>query len=83
MRTVPVYPLEVGAAVSFGLYLATMALVLAMHNPAFTELGTGGHERMDRRAESVRASIVRKKAYVARLRAEGRLPSEEGPPSRF
>lgn len=33
---------EVGAAVFLGLYLATMALVLAMHNRGFTELGTGG-----------------------------------------
>jgi hypothetical protein len=33
---------EVGAAVFFALYLASMALVLAMHNRAFTELGTGG-----------------------------------------
>jgi hypothetical protein len=38
----PVYRVEVGAAVFFGLYLATMALVLAMHNRGFTELGTGG-----------------------------------------
>jgi len=42
LRAVPVYRVEVGAAVFFGLYLAAMALVLAMHNRAFTELGTGG-----------------------------------------
>lgn len=30
------------AAVFLGLYLATMALVLAMHNRGFTEIGTGG-----------------------------------------
>jgi hypothetical protein len=38
----PVYRVEVGAVVFFGLYLAAMALVLAMHNRAFTEMGTGG-----------------------------------------
>jgi len=32
---------------------------------------------MDRLAESVRASIARKRAFVARLRAEGILPPEE------
>jgi hypothetical protein len=42
LRAMPVYRAEVGAAVFFGLYLATMAFVLAMHNRGFTELGTGG-----------------------------------------
>jgi hypothetical protein len=40
-------------------------------------------ERIDYLAEKVRASLIRKKAYVDRLRAEGRLPPDEGPPSRF
>jgi hypothetical protein len=43
----PVYRVEVGAAVFFGLYLTTMALVLAMHNRGFTELGTGGFRAQD------------------------------------
>ena len=47
LRAVPVYRVEVGAAVFFGLYLAAMALVLAMHNRAFTELGTGGVRAQD------------------------------------
>jgi hypothetical protein len=42
MRAVPVYRVEVGSAVFLGLYLATMALFLAMHNRGFTEIGTGG-----------------------------------------
>jgi hypothetical protein len=42
MRAVPVYRVEVGTAVFLGLYLATMALFLAMHNRGFTEIGTGG-----------------------------------------
>ncbi len=47
LRAVPVYRVEVGAAVFFGLYLGAMALVLAMHNRAFTELGTGGVRARD------------------------------------
>ena len=47
LRAEPVYRVEVGAAIFFGLYLATMALVLAMHNRGFTELGTGGVRARD------------------------------------
>jgi hypothetical protein len=42
LRATPVYRVEVGAAVFLGFYLATMALVLAMHNRGFTEIGSGG-----------------------------------------
>lgn len=42
LGAVPVYRVEVGVAVFFGLYLATMALVLAMHNRGFTEIGGSG-----------------------------------------
>ena len=37
-----IYRVEVGAAVFFGLYLATMAFVLALQNRGFTEIGAGG-----------------------------------------
>ncbi len=37
-----VYRVEVGAAVFTGLYLGATALFLAMHNRAYTELGTSG-----------------------------------------
>lgn len=47
LKAVAVYRVEVGAAVFFGLYLATMALVLAMHNRAFTEIGSGGVRAQD------------------------------------
>jgi len=47
LQAVAVYRVEVGAAVFFALYLATMALVLAMHNRAFSELGTGGIRAQD------------------------------------
>jgi hypothetical protein len=42
LRAMPVYRVEVGAAVFSGLYLATMAFALALHNRAFTEIGTSG-----------------------------------------
>jgi hypothetical protein len=42
LGAMPVYRVEVAAAVFFGFYLATMALVLAMHNRGFTEIGSGG-----------------------------------------
>jgi len=47
LRATPVYRLEVGVAVFFGLYLATLALVLAMHNRGFTELGSSGIRAQD------------------------------------
>jgi len=37
-----VYRMEVGGAVFLGLYVATMALILALHNRGFTEFGSGG-----------------------------------------
>ncbi len=47
LRAVAVYRAEVGAAVFLALYLASIALVLAMHNRGFTELGTGGVRASD------------------------------------
>ena len=47
LRAVAVYRMEVGAAVFLGLYLASIALVLAMHNRGFTEMGTGGVRARD------------------------------------
>jgi hypothetical protein len=42
LRAVAVYRLEVGGAVFLGLYVAAMALTLALHNRGFTEFGSGG-----------------------------------------
>lgn len=42
LRAPAVYRVEVGAAVFFGLYLATMAFALALQNRGFTEIGSGG-----------------------------------------
>jgi hypothetical protein len=47
LRAMPVYRVEVGAAVFSGLYLAMMALALALHNRAFTEVGTSGFRAQD------------------------------------
>jgi len=47
LRAVPVYRLEVGAAIFGGIYLSSMALVLAFNNRAFTEIGTGGVKAQD------------------------------------
>lgn len=52
LRAAVVYRVEVGAAVFFGFYLATMALVLAMHNRGFTEIGSGGIRAQDLAAAS-------------------------------
>ena len=42
LRASPVYRLEVGGVFFVGLYLTSMAFVLALHNRGFTEFGTGG-----------------------------------------
>lgn len=42
LRAAAVYRLEVAGAIFVGLYVVTMALVLALQNRAFTEFGTGG-----------------------------------------
>jgi hypothetical protein len=42
-----VFRIEVGAAVFSGLYLASMAFVLALHNRGFTEIGAGGIRAQD------------------------------------
>jgi hypothetical protein len=47
-----VYRLEVGAAVFVGLYLATMAFVLALRNRGFTEIGGGSVRAQDLSAVS-------------------------------
>jgi hypothetical protein len=47
LDAIPVYRVEVGAAVFLGLYLATMAFALALHNRAFTEVGTNGFKALD------------------------------------
>jgi hypothetical protein len=47
LRASAVYRMEVGGAVFLGLYVATMALVLALHNRGFTEFGSGGFRARD------------------------------------
>jgi hypothetical protein len=52
LRAVPVYRVEVGSAVFFGLYIATMAFALALHNRGFTEIGSSGFKAQDPAAVS-------------------------------
>jgi hypothetical protein len=47
LRALAVYRVEVGGAVFLGLYVATMALSLALHNRGFTEFGSGGIRARD------------------------------------
>lgn len=47
LKAASVYRLEVGAAVLVAGYLASLALVLAFNNRAFTEIGTGGVKAQD------------------------------------
>lgn len=42
LQATALYRLEVGGATFAGLYVIAMALVLALQNRAFTEIGTGG-----------------------------------------
>jgi hypothetical protein len=42
LQAAVIYRVEVGAAVFFGLYVATMAFALALQNRGFTEIGSGG-----------------------------------------
>jgi hypothetical protein len=57
LRAVAVYRVEVGAAVFFGLYVATMALALALQNRGFTEIGTNGIRARDLAAVSEDAVV--------------------------
>lgn len=47
LRAAAVYRLEFGAAVFAAIHLIAMALVLALNNRAFSEIGTGGIRAQD------------------------------------
>jgi len=47
LRAPALYRLEVGGAIFVGLYVVAMAVVLALQNRAFTEIGTGGVKAHD------------------------------------
>jgi hypothetical protein len=55
LRAAAVYRVEVGGAVFLGLYIATMALSLALHNRGFTEFGSGAIRARDLAAVSADA----------------------------
>ena len=73
LRAAPVYRLEVGGALFTGLYLASMAFVLALRNRGFSEIGTGGvrvHDlgRVPELAVADRRAIDDLEAVIAELR---------------
>jgi hypothetical protein len=58
LRATAVYRVEVGAAVFFALYVATMAFALALRNRGFTEIGGGGFKAKDLAADSDEANFA-------------------------
>ena len=71
--------MEVGGALFAGLYLVTMAIVLALHNRAFSEIGTDGVRARDlgRLPEAI-AADRRMFDAVAALVAELREGADDG-----
>lgn len=59
LQAVVIYRVEVGMAVFFGLYLATIALALAVQNRGFTEIGSGGIRARGLTAASEEAAVER------------------------
>lgn len=47
LNAAAIYRVEVGAATFLGLYLVAMALVLALHNRGFSEIGVHGLKAQD------------------------------------
>jgi hypothetical protein len=68
LRASAIYRLEVGAVVFAALYLASTALVLALNNRAFTELGTGGISARDIGREEESATLRGLEANTELLR---------------
>jgi hypothetical protein len=65
LRAAAVYRLEVGGAIFVGLYIATMALVLALQNRGITEVGGIGL-RAEELVES-RKAVVAQEAALAEI----------------
>jgi hypothetical protein len=59
LQAVVIYRVEVGVAVFFGLYLATMAFALALQNRGFTEIGSAGIRARGLTAASEEAAAER------------------------
>jgi hypothetical protein len=55
LKAQAVYRVEVGGAVFLGLYIAMIALSLALHNRGFTEFGAGAFRARDLAAVSAEA----------------------------
>lgn len=79
LQAAPVYRMEVGGALFAGLYLVAMAIVLAVHNRGFSEIGTDGVRAHDlgRLPEAV-AADRRMFDAMAALVAELRKDAHDG-----
>lgn len=79
LRAAPVYRMEVGGALFSGLYLASMAFVLALRNHAFSEIGTSGVRAHDLgRLSELAVADRRAIDDLAALFAELRKGAEDG-----
>lgn len=67
LEAAPVYRLEVGVAVFAAGYVASLALVLALNNRAFAELGTGGLKAQDIGGADQRTAIVEQGEWLMDL----------------
>jgi hypothetical protein len=76
LQAAAVYRLEVGGAVFVGAYLASMALVLALNNRAFSEIGMSGvkahviSERQERAIQRQEEEVKALRRIVKTLEAE-------------
>jgi hypothetical protein len=66
LQAAPVYRIEVGGAIFVVLYLAAMAVVLALQNRAFTEFGSGAVKAQSLR--DVPASLLKQERAMKVLR---------------
>ena len=69
LQAEPVYRLEIGAAVFAGIYFASMALVLALNNRAFSEIGMSGVKAHDLVDDEEKRVVREGKEAITALRA--------------
>jgi hypothetical protein len=79
LQAAPVYRPEVGAALFVGLYLVSMAFVLALRNRGFSEIGTSGVRAHDLgRLPDMLAAERRAFAELATLMAKPEKGASDG-----
>jgi hypothetical protein len=59
--------LEAGAATFIGMYLASLALVLALHNRGFTEIGVRGVKAQGLTGKADQRGFVKAESAIARM----------------